>query len=123
MTPQVCDYRSSFFSDLEAHFRSVTIRASLTGKGPITPLGSNRSAVTVTPEPTGFPNFKIKPPVNLTKSKAKDPKAGNGKSTQNKMQQNKKQERRLSKHNLALKNLRFVSDLSHGSLNGHTVSV
>ncbi|MED6239308.1 hypothetical protein ATANTOWER_004799 [Ataeniobius toweri] len=178
---QVCDYRSSFFSDLEAHFRSVhentkdllcpfclkvlrtshiymqhymkhqkkgihrcgkcrlnfltykekvehrahvhktfrkpkaleglppgtkvTIRASLTGKGPITPLGSNRSAVTVTPEPTGFPNFKIKPPVNLTKSKAKDPKAGNGKSTQNKMQQNKKQERRLSKHNLALKNL------------------
>ncbi|KAM4744386.1 zinc finger protein 280D isoform 2-T4 [Anableps anableps] len=173
---QVCDYRSSFFSDLEAHFRSVhentkdllcpfclkvlrtshiymqhymkhqkkgihrcgkcrlhfltykekvehrthvhktfrkpkaleglppgtkvTIRASLTGKGPVMPHGSNRSAVTVTPEPMSFPNFKVKAPVNLTKSKTKDPKTGKTKSTQS-----KKQERRPSKHNLALKNL------------------
>ncbi|XP_005814959.3 zinc finger protein 280D isoform X1 [Xiphophorus maculatus] len=173
---QVCDYRSSFFSDLEAHFRSVhentkdllcpfclkvlrtshiymqhymkhqkkgihrcgkcrlhfltykekaehrthvhktfrkpkaleglppgtkvTIRASLTGKGPIMPHGSNRSAVTVTPEPTGFPNFKVKAPVNLSRSKIKDPRMGKAKSTYS-----RKQERRPSKHNLALKNL------------------
>ncbi|XP_035992273.1 zinc finger protein 280C [Fundulus heteroclitus] len=178
---QVCDYRSSFFSDLEAHFRrvhentkdllcpfclkvlrtshiymqhymkhqkkgihrcgkcrlnfltykekvehrthahktfrkpkaleglppgtKVTIRASLMGKGPVTLHGSNRSAVTVTPEPMSFPNFKVRAPVNLAKAKTKDPKAGKARSTQSKTQQSKKQERRSSKHNLALKNL------------------
>lgn len=78
----------------------VTIRASLTGKGPVTLHGSNRSAVTVTPEPMSFPNLKVRAPVNLTKSKL-----GKAKTNQNKTQQNKKQERRASKHNLALKSL------------------
>lgn len=79
------------------------------------PHGSNRSAVTVTPEPTGFPNFKVKAPVNLSRSKIKDPRMGKAKSTYS-----RKQERRPSKHNLALKNLRFVKDSLHGSLNSQT---
>ncbi|XP_038164570.1 zinc finger protein 280C [Cyprinodon tularosa] len=172
---QVCDFRSSFFSDLEAHFRSVhentkdllcpfclkvlrtshiymqhymkhqkkgihrcgkcrlnfltykekvehrthvhktfrkpkaleglppgtkvTIRASLTGKGPVTPLNSHKSAVVVTPEPMCFPNFKVKAPVNLSRSKTKDARTGKVKTAPNKKTE------RHPKHNLALKNL------------------
>lgn len=80
----------------------VTIRASLTGKGPVTPLNSHKSAVVVTPEPMCFPNFKVKAPVNLSRSKTKDARTGKVKTAPNKKTE------RHPKHNLALKNLRFL---------------
>ncbi|CAG5855637.1 unnamed protein product [Menidia menidia] len=173
---QVCTYRSSFFSDLETHFRSVhentkdllcpfclkvlrtshiymqhymkhqkkgihrcgkcrlnfltykekvehrtqvhktfrkpkaleglpagtkvTIRASLIGRSSTAPISPGRSAITVRPEPSTVTNFKGKPQVTWSKSKANSSGAGKAKAMQN-----KKRCPPPAKNNTALRNV------------------
>ncbi|XP_041837472.1 zinc finger protein 280C isoform X2 [Melanotaenia boesemani] len=78
----------------------VTIRASLIGKTPTIPISPDRSTITVSPELPSFSSFKVKPPVNLSKSKKNNSGAEKVKTIQK-----KKEQRPPSKHNLALKNL------------------
>lgn len=83
----------------------VTIRASLTGKTPISPVSPDRSGLIVSPETLTF-NQQTKPPASVSKSKSNVPAAG-----KTKMTQNKKQNNRTTKHNLSLKNLRLLMKL------------
>ncbi|XP_026234051.1 zinc finger protein 280C isoform X3 [Anabas testudineus] len=77
----------------------VTIRASFTGKAPISQMSPDRSGLIVSPETLSF-SQQTKPPVSVSKSKSNICAAG-----KNKMAQNKKQNGRTTKHNLSLKNL------------------
>lgn len=83
----------------------VTIRASLTGKTPISPISSDRSGLIVSPETLTF-NQQTKSPASVSKSKSNVSAAGKTKTTQS-----KKQNSRTTKHNLSLKNLRLVMKL------------
>lgn len=83
----------------------VTIRASVTGKAPISPISPDRSSLIVSPETLSF-NQQTKPPVSISKSKSNVSAAGKTKTTQS-----KKQNSRTTKHNLSLKNLRLLMNL------------
>ncbi|XP_017260977.1 zinc finger protein 280C [Kryptolebias marmoratus] len=96
----------------------VTIRASLAGKGPLTMMSPDLSAITVRAESAGSLQFKS--PANASKSKANNSgKRSKATQSKKKVDQNKKQ-RRISRNNLALRNLSTEGE-RHTCIECHSV--